>query len=211
VRRSRPAGAPVPASAPVQIFGFRDCQDTRKAQRFFSERRVAVHFVDLAERPASAGELRRFEERLGAAALVNRESRRFRELGLHVSGDSAERLLRRALGEPRLLRTPLVRRGPRVAVGYQPDEWHRWLQSIGGGLDGPLRSSPTGRIAPAEPALERRSMGPGWWLVERSTAGLDGSLPPASGPGGPGVREPAGNRRGRPGGGARAGSSPGGP
>jgi arsenate reductase-like glutaredoxin family protein len=116
------------ASAPsVQIFGFRDCQDTRKAQRFFSERRIPVHFVDLAERPAAAGELRRFQERHGAAALIDREGKRFRDLGLRASGDSPERLLERALEDPRLLRTPLVRYGGKVTVGHQPEEWQRWL------------------------------------------------------------------------------------
>jgi arsenate reductase-like glutaredoxin family protein len=113
----------------VQVFGFRDCQDTRKAQRFFAERRVSVHFVDLAERPASAGELRRFQEKFGAGALIDRESRRFRELGLRVSGDSPERLLSRALADPRLLQTPLVRSGSRLAIGFQPDEWQRWLSA----------------------------------------------------------------------------------
>jgi arsenate reductase-like glutaredoxin family protein len=113
----------------VQIFGFRNCQDTRKAQRFFAERRIAVHFVDLDVRPASPGELRRFAERHGAGALVNREHPRFRALGLHVAGDSPERLLARAQTEPRLLRTPLVRGGNRVTVGYQPDEWQRWVDA----------------------------------------------------------------------------------
>jgi arsenate reductase (glutaredoxin) len=113
----------------VQIFGFRDCADTRKAQRFFSERRVPMHFVDLDERPASAGELRRFQERLGAGALIDREGTRYRDLGLRASGDSPERLLHRALTDPRLLRTPLVRFGTRVAIGHQPGEWRRWLET----------------------------------------------------------------------------------
>lgn len=107
----------------IQVFGFKDCQDTRKALRFFAERRLPAHFVDLAERPASRGELRRFAERFGAAALLNREAPRFRALGLHVSGDSPPRLLERALGEPRLLRTPLVRIGHRVSVGHAPADW----------------------------------------------------------------------------------------
>jgi arsenate reductase-like glutaredoxin family protein len=112
----------------VQIFGFRNDPETRKAQRFFAERRIAVHFVDLAERPASPGELRRFKERFGAAALVNRESPRFRDLGLRVAGDSPERLLDRAALEPRLLRTPLVRSGHKVSVGHVPDEWAVWME-----------------------------------------------------------------------------------
>ncbi|HEY7365028.1 MAG TPA: ArsC/Spx/MgsR family protein [Methylomirabilota bacterium] len=116
------------APTPI-IFGFTDCQDTRKALRFFAERRIPVHFVNLAERPAARGELRRFQERLGAAALVDREHPRFRALGLHVSGDSPERLLARALTEPRLLRTPLVRRANRVSVGHAPEEWKAWIES----------------------------------------------------------------------------------
>jgi arsenate reductase-like glutaredoxin family protein len=122
----------------VQVFGFKNDAETRKALRFFSERRVPVHFVDLAERPASRGELRRFTERLGAAAIVDRESPRFRELGLRVSGDSPERLVERALTEPALLRTPLVRIGHRVGVGSAPDDWRAWL-------DGPR---PTGSPRP---------------------------------------------------------------
>lgn len=111
----------------VQIFGFNDCQDTRKAQRFFAERRVAVHFVNLAERAASRGELRRFAEKFGPAALIDRGGSRFRALGLHVAGDSPQRLLERALAEPRLLRTPLVRCGNRVAVGAAPEAWQAWI------------------------------------------------------------------------------------
>jgi arsenate reductase-like glutaredoxin family protein len=113
----------------VQVFGFNDCQDTRKALRFFAERRIAVHVVDLGEKPASRGELRRFADKFGAAALIDRASPRFKALGLHVAGDSPERMLERALTEPRLLRTPLVRSGQRVAIGHVPDEWRRWVEA----------------------------------------------------------------------------------
>lgn len=113
----------------VQIFGFKDCQDTRKAQRFFAERRVPVHFVDLAERPAARGELRRFAERFGPGALIDREGARFKALGLRVAGDSPQRLLDRALTEPRLLKTPLVRNGGKVTLGYSPDDWQGWIEA----------------------------------------------------------------------------------
>ena len=113
----------------VQVFGFNDCPDTRKALRFFSDRRIPVHFVNLVERAAARGELRRFQEKFGAAALIDRDSPRFRALGLHVRGDSPERMLERAVTEPRLLKTPLVRVGNRVSLGYQPDDWKVWLES----------------------------------------------------------------------------------
>jgi len=113
----------------VQIFGFTDCQDTRKAQRFFKERGVSVHFVDLKERPAARGELRRFAEKFGAGALIDREGARFKALGLRVAGDAPERLLERGLTEPRLLRTPLVRCGGRVAIGHAPETWQAWVDA----------------------------------------------------------------------------------
>jgi arsenate reductase-like glutaredoxin family protein len=113
----------------IQVFGFRDCQATRKVQRFFAERRIAIHFVDLDERPAAKGELRRFAERFGPAALIDREGARFKALGLRVAGDSPQRLLDRALTEPRLLRTPLVRNGGKVTVGLTPDDWQAWVDA----------------------------------------------------------------------------------
>ena len=80
----------------VQIFGIRRSPDTRKALRFFAERRIKTHFVDLQERPAAPGELRRFAQKFGVAALVDRRSRRFAELDLGAASwerfaDSAAR------------------------------------------------------------------------------------------------------------------------
>jgi arsenate reductase-like glutaredoxin family protein len=90
---------------------------------------VALHFVNLDERPAAKGELRRFAERFGPAALIDREGARFKALGLRVAGDSPQRLLDRALTEPRLLRTPLVRNGAKVTLGYTPQDWQTWLDA----------------------------------------------------------------------------------
>ena len=115
----------------IQVFGFKNCQDTRKALRFFAERRIPVHFVDMDERPAARGELRRFQDKFGAAALINREHPRFRALGLHVSGRSPERMLERALTEPRLLRTPLVRIDGAVTIGDAPETWKTRVEARG--------------------------------------------------------------------------------
>src|SRR5207302_11315610 len=66
----------------VQIFGIRKSADTRAALRFFAERRVKTHFVDLNERAASPAELRRFAQKFGVRALIDRDAKRFAELGL---------------------------------------------------------------------------------------------------------------------------------
>lgn len=113
----------------VQIFGVKKSADTRKAQRFFSERRVKTHFVDLNERAASPGELRRFVQKFGLAALVDRDSRRFAELGLEHAHLSEERWLQTLAGEPLLLRMPLVRYGRQLTIGAAEDRWREWVKS----------------------------------------------------------------------------------
>jgi arsenate reductase-like glutaredoxin family protein len=110
----------------VQIFGTRKSSDTRKAQRFFAERRVQIHFVDLAERAASLGELRRFAQKFGVRALVDAEAKRYRELGLSAAALSEERWLDLLVDEPLLLRMPLVRNGNQLTVGLAEEEWRTW-------------------------------------------------------------------------------------
>ena len=114
-------------SLEVQVFGTKKCQDTRKALRFFAERRVRTHFMDLQVRAASVGELRRFVQKFGVAALVDRDSKRFAELGLRSAALSDERWLERLVEEPLLLRTPLVRSQQKLTIGPAEDSWREWL------------------------------------------------------------------------------------
>jgi arsenate reductase (glutaredoxin) len=110
----------------VQIFGTRKCKDTQKALRFFKERRVGIHFVDLTQRGAAAGELRRFEQKFGAEALLDREGKRFRERGLHVAHLPEAKILPLLVDDPALLVTPLVRHGNQLTVGHAEKEWKEW-------------------------------------------------------------------------------------
>src|SRR4029078_9568817 len=100
----------------VQIFGIRKSADTRKALRFFSERRIKTHFVDLMERPASLGELRRFAQKFGVISLIDKNSRRFEELGLPYAQLWDDRWLDKLSEEPLLLRIPLVRNANQLAL-----------------------------------------------------------------------------------------------
>jgi arsenate reductase-like glutaredoxin family protein len=110
----------------VQIFGVRKSADTRKALRFFSERRVRTHFVDLLERPAALGELRRFAQKFGVMALVDKGSKRFDELGLRYAQLSDDRWLEKLSEEPLLLRMPLVRNASQLAIGAEEETWRSW-------------------------------------------------------------------------------------
>lgn len=111
----------------VQIFGTKKHPATRKALRFFAERRIRTHFVDLTQRPASAGELRRFVQKFGVPALVDRHSRRFAELGLAHASLTEERWLERLIAEPLLLRQPLVRNGSQLSIGEAEPVWKEWV------------------------------------------------------------------------------------
>jgi arsenate reductase (glutaredoxin) len=110
----------------VQIFGIRKNPDTRKALRFFAERRVKTHFVDLQERPASSGELGRFVQRFGVDALLDRGSRRFAELGLGAARLSEQGWLDKLVANPLLLRMPLVRHGSQLTLGEATEVWRSW-------------------------------------------------------------------------------------
>ena len=110
----------------VQIFGVRKSSDTRAALRFFAERRIKVHFVDLNERAAAVGELRRFAQKFGIQTLIDRDSRRYADLGLRSGVLSEERWLEKLSIEPLLLRMPLVRYAHQLTIGAAPETWDAW-------------------------------------------------------------------------------------
>lgn len=113
---------------PVQIFGTRKSAASRKAERFFAERRIAVHFVDLADRGASKGELQRFAQKFGIDALIDRTSRRFLDLGLGPARYGPERWLDILVDEPLILMQPLIRNANKLTIGGESEaEWKSWV------------------------------------------------------------------------------------
>jgi arsenate reductase-like glutaredoxin family protein len=101
--------------------------------RFFSDRRIRAHFVDLDERPAAAGELKRFAQKFGIDALVDRESKAYVDLGLKHAKLSEERWLEKLIEEPRLLQMPLVRQlgqqgSSKLTVGLAEADWKQWVE-----------------------------------------------------------------------------------
>ena len=117
----------------VQIFGTKKCQDTRKAERFFKERGVAVHSVDLAQKGMSAGELRNVAARVGGMeALIDRAGKRYVDKGLKFAAPTGPRIEQILVDDPLLLRTPIVRAGGRATVGYAVETWTVWLAEPAG-------------------------------------------------------------------------------
>jgi arsenate reductase-like glutaredoxin family protein len=115
------------AEPSVQIFGHERDQGTRAAIRFFKERRIAIHLVDLTRKPIARGELRRFVERLGARALLDETSMAYREAGLGYMRLDDPEIVERLLATPALLRLPLVRFGSDVVAGRDEAAWKAFL------------------------------------------------------------------------------------
>ncbi|HET7495414.1 MAG TPA: ArsC/Spx/MgsR family protein [Candidatus Limnocylindrales bacterium] len=111
----------------VQIFGLPGDQATRAAQRFFKERRIPLSFVDLRKRPIAPAELRRFVDRLGAAALLDVTARAYRDAGLAYLRMDETGIAERLLADASLLRLPLVRHGNDVSAGRAEATWRAWL------------------------------------------------------------------------------------
>jgi arsenate reductase (glutaredoxin) len=112
----------------VQLFGTKKCPHTRAAERFFKERGVAMHAVDLANKGMSAGELRNVAARAGGMdALIDREGKRYVDKGLKYAAPTGPRIETMLVDDPLLLRTPIVRSSARATVGFAPDVWQSWI------------------------------------------------------------------------------------
>jgi arsenate reductase (glutaredoxin) len=111
----------------VQIFGLKNSQATRAAERFFKERRAPIQLVDLRQKPMAPGEINRFIQRFGLPALLDTDGKAYVDAGLKYLKLSDSELLSRIEREPRLLKLPLVRAANRVSIGLDEDAWKNML------------------------------------------------------------------------------------
>ena len=111
--------------AEIQIFGTNKCSETRKAMRFFQERRVKFHFRDLSEKGISKGELDSIKSRINLEELIDREGKRYREKQLQFKLFDVETEL---LADGLLFKTPIVRYGKLVTLGGENSTWAEWIK-----------------------------------------------------------------------------------
>jgi len=107
----------------IQIFGTAKCFDTKKAQRYFKERRIKFQFIDLAKFGISRGELTSVKNAVGLEALINEEDVDYPMIQ-YLHGDEAK--FDKLYAEQYLIKTPIVRNGKQATVGYCPDVWKEW-------------------------------------------------------------------------------------
>ncbi|MFT9493565.1 arsenate reductase family protein [Anaerosolibacter sp.] len=109
----------------IQIFGVKKCFDTKKAERYFKERKINYQLIDLTIKGLSKGELQSVSAAVGINNLINREAKDYKKLNMDriVSANLREEML---LQHPSLYKTPIVRNGRQATVGYVPDIWQTW-------------------------------------------------------------------------------------
>ena len=112
----------------IQIFGVKNSQATRAAERFFKERRTAIQLVDLKQKPMAPGEIKRFVDRFGLAGLLDSEGKAYIDGGLKYLKLSEAELIGRIEHDPKLLRLPLVRAANRLSIGHDENSWKAMLE-----------------------------------------------------------------------------------
>ena len=109
----------------IQIFGIKKCFATKKAERYFTERKIKFQFVDLAITGLSKGELQSVRASVDLGNLIDRDAKDYKRLNMEriLGTNMREEIL---LNNPSLYKTPIVRNGKLATVGYQPDIWAAW-------------------------------------------------------------------------------------
>lgn len=121
-----------PMPTEVLIYGHAKSKATRKAQRWFSERRVPVAFHDLRKDALAPGTVRRWVQRFGVEGVLDKEGRTYVDGGWSYRRMSDDDWLPRLAAEPRLLRLPLARCGGQLAIGDDEEGWARLAEAAQG-------------------------------------------------------------------------------
>ena len=111
----------------IQIYGTAKCFDTKKAQRYFKERKIKFQFVDLAKFGMSKGELNSIKTALKCKVddLVDEKSKKYDSSFIkYLASEEAKE--EKLLENQKLFKTPIVRNGKKATLGYCPDTWKEW-------------------------------------------------------------------------------------
>lgn len=109
----------------IQIFGSKKCFDTKKAERYFKERKIKYSFIDMKEKGISKGELNNVSRVVSINELINQKAKAYKNSNLDKIR-SNETKLEVLLKEQSLIKTPIVRNGKFATVGYKPEVWKDW-------------------------------------------------------------------------------------
>lgn len=108
----------------VQIFGRKNCNATKKAERFFKERNIKFQFINLMEKGPSKGELKAMEKYFPLEEILDTEGKEYKKRNLQYYVYETETLLEE---NPILYKCPIVRFKTNATIGYCPEIWKKIL------------------------------------------------------------------------------------
>lgn len=111
----------------IQVFGTKKCFDTKKAERFFKERKINFQFIDLNEKLMSKGELTNVLRSVNINNLINTKSKDYKKLNFDKIR-STETKVELLLKNQKVMNTPVVRNGKEATVGYNIEVWNKWIE-----------------------------------------------------------------------------------
>lgn len=109
----------------IQIYGKSKCFDTKKAERYFKERRIKYQSIDLAKFGMSKGELDSVRKAVGLRELIDSKSKDYDKSCIAYLA-SEDNMAQKLLEYPALFKTPIVRNGKQATLGYRPEVWETW-------------------------------------------------------------------------------------
>ena len=110
----------------IQIFGTRKCFDTKKAERYFKERKIKYQFIDMKEKGFSKGEFNSVKQAVGGLEQLIDSNCKDKDLLALIKYLAAEDREEKVLENQKVIRTPVVRNGKQATVGYQTEVWQNW-------------------------------------------------------------------------------------
>jgi len=110
----------------IQIFGKSKCFDTKKAERYFKERRIKYQYVDLLRYGLSGKEFDAVLRGIGGIENLIDWDNKSEQITTMKYMDDVRAKEDKVFDEPSLMRTPIVRNGKQVTVGFCPDIWATW-------------------------------------------------------------------------------------
>ena len=110
----------------IQIFGKNKCFDTKKAERWFKERKIKYQYIDIVKYGMSNGEYQSVKKAVGGMRnLIDEKSKDYEDSYIAYLG-SEQDIEYKLLDNPNLMKTPIVRNGKQATVGYCPEAWSKW-------------------------------------------------------------------------------------
>lgn len=110
----------------IQIFGKSKCFDSKKAERYFKERRIKVQYIDLVRYGFSPKEFDSVLRAVGGVDQLIDWDSKDDAVTLLKYMDDARSKEDKIYDNPKLIRTPVVRNGKEATVGYCPEIWANW-------------------------------------------------------------------------------------